>query len=232
MIWQEALKISRIIQICCTANKHSTTRTVRDRHMLALLQTCSQSRRLAQQVFDYSYLDSLAFSFVYVQPKVDIVYYGSANVGERYDGPYGIWNRPMFTSLDPTDVGTVAIEANYWLELDGDGEQVYEMQFYTDLTCLIVVLEDKTDPAQMAEFVDLSDEESRDISGFLVDSELKTSTEFIYYVRQAFQKQFVEWERPASEIPEVVMKKLRGHILGQKLYRDTDDIASYSKHGT
>lgn len=229
IIWKEALKTPRIVQLCCDSTKYSTTGEICHRRIPALLQTCSQSRRLAQQIFVDRHFDNRAFAFVYLQPKVDIVYYGSANIGQNFQGTDEIWSYPECKTLDATDVGTVAIEANYWLELDVDGVQVYDMRFYTGLSRFIIVLEERADPARHAEFIDLTNEEHRDISAFLVNSKLKTSTELIGHVRKAFQQQFEEWELPASEVQEVVIKKLRGNILGQKLYGDTtwdDDTSS------
>ena len=230
MIWKEILETPRIVQICGDSSKYTTTGEICHRQIPPLLQACRQSRLLAQQVFVDRHFDDRSCAFIYLQPRLDTLYYGSANMSEDFGSTGEIWSYPECKTLDPSDVATVAFEANWWLKLDKEGAQVYDMRFFIGLTRLIIVLEEKAEPDRVAQFVDLTNEEHQDISGFLLDSRLKTSAELRDHVREAWKVEFEEWDLPASEMPEIVIKKLQGNILGQTLYGEAtlEDIDTSS----
>lgn len=217
MIWQEALRMPQIVQLCFQFSKYNTVGALRHRVVPPLLQTCVTSRHLALQVYiDKLFERDRTLILAYMQTSIDTIYFGSANRGEDFDCTTELWAYFELRTLDPADVKHVAFELNYWMEQDTRIDMVYENRMFIGLETLTMVIEGESEPDHPAELVDLTDNEQRSLLGTYAPSlGVNNTAELLQRIRKDFETRFDEYEISHSFIPELRIKKLRGNILGK-----------------
>lgn len=164
MIWQEALRVPQIVQLCFQFSEYDTVGAVRHRVIPPLLQTCAASRHLGLQVYVDKFFEHDRRSILaYMQASLHTLYFGSANRGENFDFINELWAYPEMRTLDPADVKHVAFELNYWMEQDTEVDMVRTNRMLIGLETLTMVIEDESEPDHPAELADLTDDEQQNL---------------------------------------------------------------------
>ncbi|KAJ6444588.1 hypothetical protein O9K51_02983 [Purpureocillium lavendulum] len=230
MIWKEVLETPQIVQMCFDWDEYNGTGAVRHRVVPPALQVCALSRRLALQVYTDRFYEEQIWTLVvtYLQPGVDVLYYGSVNRGDDFDSGGELWAYGEFPTLDPSLLKHLAVEVNYWLEQDAKGDMVHSTRMLIGLKTLTLVVEDdKPDPAVPAALVDLTDEEHRSLLGTYAPSAgFGTSAELLRKIRDDFVTRFDLEDISHDYIPNMEIKRLKGNILGKISRRSLDSSSS------
>ncbi|KAH7124820.1 hypothetical protein B0J13DRAFT_565674 [Dactylonectria estremocensis] len=224
-IWNEALREPNIVQLCFSfQSRHAT---LHHRVLPTLLQVCAESRGRALKYYpDKFYEQKHTGITIYVRPKVDTLYLGSANV----DSIHFEWiveeMALRHVRIDMDEVKHLAFDINFWLD-HGTEVMLHVLPSFQSLETLTLVLEDNASPREPTKLVELDEEIDKDAPGLWGSDYTGPPGNVVKFchgclgkVRTVydemrknggFEEEDMDWV-----LPELRVKKLVGNIMGQK----------------
>jgi hypothetical protein len=221
-IWNYALHNPRIIQLCFhTTDPQGYLLSLRHRRIPPLLQTCSESRRLALELYpDLLFEHPDTSCQTYMNVDLDTIYFGSANRPLHFEWLYDIFARGL--SINFEGIRHIAFDVGWW-EWFLDADMLKWLSGGVRLETITLVLEDE-ESEEEALLVELDKVGNGEMSGGGeqkgedVASKTKESLERIRKKYEDILADEADFDREflvSWPLPELRFLRMKGKILGR-----------------
>jgi hypothetical protein len=230
-IWNHALYTPRIIQLCFhTTDPQGYLLSLRHRLIPPLLQTCTESRRLALKLYPNPLYNPPQSSYdTYMNLEMDNIYFWSTNRPLHFEWLWEIFIRRL--SINFEGIRHIEFDVGWW-EWFLDADMLRWLSSGVKLETITLVLEVEKESGHEAVFIELKELGEggmKAVGGEQKDESVASKAKFLERIKRKCEdissdeadsdREFlVDWQ-----LPELRFMGMKGKILGRPSDNVVDD---------